>query len=170
MHEILAGKTATLATFQRVRGMLRLLARTVRQLWNERPADATAIHVHHIDPCHEPIHQEILTRLGQDAFAPALSSDISAPAGKRSLAQEIDAVHHAHMPRFTECAARTIFMHTLADNELLKGLAPDHLRYSMLGPTLDISFIEQARRKSMAGPPTWTTGRPRRCAFWPRPT
>ena len=37
--ETLTGKTATLATFQRVRGMLRLLARTVGQLWDERPGD-----------------------------------------------------------------------------------------------------------------------------------
>ena len=35
--------------FQRVRGMLRLLARTIAQLWQTRPAGATAIHLHHID-------------------------------------------------------------------------------------------------------------------------
>ena len=84
--ETLTGKTATLATFQRVRGMLRLLARTVGQLWAERPGDATAIHLHHIDPGHEPIHQEILTRLGQDAYAPAIANDITGPGGKKSLA------------------------------------------------------------------------------------
>ena len=48
--ETLTGKTATLSNFQRVRGMLRLLARTIAHLWEARPADATAIHVHHIDP------------------------------------------------------------------------------------------------------------------------
>ena len=44
--ETLTDKTATLETFQRVRGMLRLLARTIRHLWDTRPADATAIHLH----------------------------------------------------------------------------------------------------------------------------
>ncbi len=39
--ETLTGKTATLANFQRVRGMLRLLAHTVRRLWRQRPSDAT---------------------------------------------------------------------------------------------------------------------------------
>ena len=48
--ETLTGKTATLGSFQRVRGMLRLLARTIAHLWEERPDDATAIHVHHINP------------------------------------------------------------------------------------------------------------------------
>ena len=66
--ETLTGKTATLANFQRVRGMLRLLARTVSHLWEHRPADATAIHLHHVDPGHEPIRQEIVTRLQQSAF------------------------------------------------------------------------------------------------------
>ena len=94
--ETLTGKTATLANFQRVRGMLRLLARTVAQLWEQRPADATAIHLHHVDPGNEPICQEIVTRLGQSAFAPAISNDVAAgPREKRALAQEIDAAHHA---------------------------------------------------------------------------
>ena len=148
--ETLTGKTATLATFQRVRGMLRLLARTVGQLWAERPGDATAIHVHHIDPGHEPIRQEILTRLGQDAYAPAIANDVSGPGEKKSLAQEIDATHHRALPPYAEYTARTIFMHTLAFNEPLKGLPPDQLRYSMLGPALDISFIEEARKKFVA--------------------
>lgn len=41
-------------------------------------------------------------------------------------------------------------MHTLAFNEPLKGLAADQLRYSMLGPALDISFIEEGRKKFVA--------------------
>ena len=148
--ETLTGKTATLSTFQRVRGMLRLLARTVGVLWQERPPDATAIHLHHIDLGHEPIRQEILTRLGQDAYAPAIAHDVTGPAGRRSLAQEIDTADHGGLPPYAEYAARTIFMHTLAFNEPLKGLAPDHLRHSMLGPALDISFIEEARKKFVA--------------------
>ena len=43
--ETLTGKTATLGNFQRVRGMLRLLARTIAHLWQAQPADATAIHL-----------------------------------------------------------------------------------------------------------------------------
>lgn len=56
--EVLTSKTATLGNFQRVRGMLRLLGRTVALMWKTLPADATAIHVHHIDPGYGPIHQE----------------------------------------------------------------------------------------------------------------
>ena len=93
--ETLRGKTATLGNFQRVRGMLRLLARTISHLWEEKPGDATAIHLHHIDPGYEPIRQEIVTRLGQSAYVPAILIDIASGSGEnKALAQEIDSLHH----------------------------------------------------------------------------
>ena len=149
--ETLTGKTATLGNFQRVRGMLRLLARTISHLWEEKPGDATAIHLHHIDPGYEPIRQEIVTRLGQSAYAPAITNDVAAGSvEKKALAQEIDAGHHGGLPPYAVYAGRTIFMHTLAFNDPLKGVSPEQLRYSILGPATDISFIEEARKKFIA--------------------
>ncbi len=149
--ETLTGKTATLGNFQRVRGMLRLLARTISHLWEERPADAAAIHLHHIDPGHEPIRQEIVTRLGQSAYGPAITNDVAAgPVEKKALAQEIDAAHHGGLPPYAAYVARTVFMHTLAFNDPLKGISPEQLRYSILGPATDISFVEDARTKFIA--------------------
>ena len=149
--ETLTGKTATLANFQRVRGMLRLLARTVAHLWRQRPADATAIHLHHIDPGHEPIRQEIVTRLGQSAFVPAITNDIAAGrADQRALAEEIDAQQHQGLPPYAAYVARTIFMHTLAFNDPLKGLTAEELRYAAAGPAVDPSFIDEARKRFTA--------------------
>ena len=149
--ETLTGKTATLSNFQRVRGMLRLLARTITHLWDEKPGDATAIHLHHIDPGYEPIRQEIVTRLGQTAYVPAIANDIAAARKEaNALAQEIDAEYHRGLPPYASYVARTIFMHTLAFNEPLKGLGQEQLRYSVLSPATDISFIEDARKKFIA--------------------
>ena len=149
--ETLTGKTATLGNFQRVRGMLRLLARTISHLWEEKPEDASAIHLHHIDPGYEPIRQEIVTRLGQAAYVPAITNDIATGSSeKKALAQEIDATQHSGLPPYAVYIARTIFMHTLAFNEPLKGISPEQLRYSVLAPTTDISFIEEARKKFIA--------------------
>ena len=64
-----------------------------------------------------------------------------------ALAQEIDAEHHRGLPPYTVYAARTIFLHTLAFNEPLKGISPERLRHSILCPALDISFIDEARKK-----------------------
>ena len=189
--ETLTGKTATLSNFQRVRGMLRLLARTVAHLWETRPEDATAIHLHHIDPGHEPIRQEIVTRLGQTSYVPAIASDVASGGGSgagagsggsaggggggrgergggsggggggghgraaggaraKALAEEIDAERHRGLPPYAAYVARTVLLHTLAFNDRLKGLAPDQLRYSILGPATDAAFIEEARRKFIA--------------------
>lgn len=149
--ETLTGKTATLANFQRVRGMLRLLAHTVKHLWRQRPADATAIHLHHVDPGCEPIRQEIVTRLGQDAFVPAITNDVAAgSAEQRSLAEDIDAQQHQGLPPYAAYVARTIFMHTLAFNDPLKGLTAEELRYATAGPAVDPSFIDDARKRFTA--------------------
>ena len=144
----LTAKTATLGNFQRVRGMLRLLARTVSHLWKEKPGDATAVHLHHVDPGYQPIRQEIVTRLEQSAYVPAITNDIAAgPVEKKALAEEIDATNHSGMPSYTVYVARTVFMHTLAFNDPLKGISQEQLRYSVVGPKLDISFIEEARKR-----------------------
>lgn len=144
--DTLTTKTSTLTNFQRVRGMLRLLGRSVQKLWQERPADAHAIHLHHIDPGFEPIRQEITTRLGQTMYVPAIRSDIAGEGGSQALAQEIDAKNHKGMPPFATYVARTIFVHSLAFNEQLKGLSPERLRYAIVGPYCDLAFVEEARK------------------------
>lgn len=143
----LTEKTATLANFQRVRGMLRLLARTVARTWAMKPADAFAIHLHHIDLGYEPIRQEIVTRLGQAAYVPALRSDVAGDTSNVSLAQELDRQHYSGLPPYATYTARTIFVHTLAFNDQLKGLTPERLRFDVLGPGTDIAFVEDARKR-----------------------
>ena len=145
--QTLTSKTATLETFQRVRGMLRLLARTIAHLWETRPADAAAIHLHHVDPGCEPVRQELVTRLQQSRYVPAVANDVAGAGGAPALAQEIDARRHVGLPPYAAYVARTVFMHTLAFNEPLQGLSPEQLRYSMLGPGSDLSFIEEARKE-----------------------
>lgn len=148
--DTLTGKTATLGGFQRVRGMLRILAKTVASVWATRPADAFAIHLHHIDLSSEAIRREFTTRLQQGAYVPAILNDIAGTTEKPALAQELDAKHYKGLLPYGTYTARTIFIHTLAFNNDLKGVAPDHLRYSILNPASDLSFIDDARTKFRA--------------------
>ena len=141
-------KTSTLVNFQRVRGMLRILARTVAVLWEKKPTDAFAVHLHHIDPASPHIRQEIVTKLGQKGFVPALKSDIAAVEGDQpSLAQELDASQYAGLAPFGSYVARAILFHTLAFNDSLKGLTPKEMRYSVLSPGMDVGFIDDAVRR-----------------------
>ncbi len=116
------------------------------------PWDATDIHVHHIDPGYEPIRQEIVTPLGQSAYVPTIDNDIAGTgAGKKGLARETDAEHHGGLAPYATYVARTIFLHTLAFNESLKGVGAEELRHSELGPVTDCSFVEEARKRFIAG-------------------
>jgi hypothetical protein len=146
----LTEKTATFANFQRVRGMLRLLARTVACMWEQRPADATAIHLHHMDLSDERLRQEVVTRLQQGNYEPALKRDIAGKAGDSAVAQEIDAEHYKGLPQYTSYVARTVFVHTLAFHDRLRGITPEHLRFSMVGPLIDVSFVDDARKRFVA--------------------
>jgi len=145
--KVLTQKTGTLGNFQRVRGMLRLLARTVARLWQEKPADAFAIHTHHIDIGFEPIRLELVTRLKQDIYVPAIKAEIAGADGSSSLAEQLDAGAFKGQPSYGSYVARTVFMHTLAFNEALRGLNAEELRYAVLGPGTDIAFIDDARKR-----------------------
>lgn len=148
MIATLKEKTSTLGNFQRVRGMLRLLARTIGRLWEQKPKETYAVHLHHIDLSFSPIRQEIITKLGQQAFVPALKADIAAAAEDApSLAEQMDADFYGGMPPYASCVARSLFFHTLAFNDSLKGATENELRYSILSPGMELSFIGDAIRR-----------------------
>lgn len=145
---VLTSKLSTLSTFQRVRGMLRLLARTVARLWQQRPVGTYAIHIHHVDPGDEGILNEILVRLSMQRFEPAIRNDVAARDGtKFALAQELDQLHYAGMAPYTAYSARTILLHSFAFNSDLQGATADELRYAVLAPGLELAFVEDARKR-----------------------
>ena len=138
LMDTLTGKLATLENFQRVRGMLRLLTRTVGHLWDTKPGDAHAIHLHHMDPALEPIRNEALTRLRQQRYAPAVDRDVI------ELAGEMDARHYAGLSPYASYVARNVLWHTFAFNDRLRGVERNELRFSALGPGMDVGFIDDA--------------------------
>lgn len=140
--DTLTDKTSTLADFQRVRGMLRILAKTISCMWQSRVADAYAIHAHHIDLSQDSVQREFTTRLGQSAFVPAINNDVAGSAGKPALAQQIDVDVNAGLLPYASYAARTIFVHTLAFNNELRGITPAQLRYSIASPASDLDLLE----------------------------
>lgn len=143
---VLTDKLSSLSTFQRTRGMLRLLARTVHLLWKERPTDAFAIHPHHINPGFGPIRDEITARLGQGDYTPALKADVAAVAGDDpSTAQLLDVRFYPGQLPITSYIARTVFLHTLAHGDGAKGIHADRLKFAVCSPGVEPSFLEQAR-------------------------
>ncbi|GGJ36285.1 hypothetical protein CDQ92_10605 [Sphingopyxis bauzanensis] len=149
--DTLTGKTATLADFQRVRGMLRILAKTVANVWAARPKDAALIHTHHVDLGDEGIRREFTTRLNQSAYDSAILNDIDGKAGRAALAASIDADRFSGLLPYASYVARTVFIHTIAYNNELRGLTPAQLRYSILSPAADLSFVADAEAAFIQG-------------------
>lgn len=146
----LTDKISTLGNFQRVRGMLRLLTQTVARLWALKPEGTHAIHLHHMDPGHEPTRNEVVTRLELSPFDPAIRHDVSSPEGGKSLAQRLDVEHYQGLAPYASFVARTILWNTFAFNEELKGVTADELRWSVLGPGLEPGFLNDARQRFVA--------------------
>lgn len=145
--KLLTQKTGTLGNFQRVRGMLRLLARTVARLWQTKPEDAFAIQTQHVDLGFEPIRLELVTRLKQDIYVPAIKAEIAGAEQGNALAEQLDAGPFKGLPAYGSYVARTVFMHTLAFNDALRGLNAEELRYAILSPGTDIAFVDDARKR-----------------------
>ena len=150
LMDLLTDKLSTLSTFQRVRGMLRLLTQTIAHLWREQPGNTYAIHLHHVNPSYIPIRDEITTRLELGRFDPVIQNDVAATEGGASLAEQLDSKWYAGLAPYASCIARNILWHTFAFNENLQGIDEINLRYSILTPGMDIGFINDARQKFIA--------------------
>jgi hypothetical protein len=146
--EMFKEKTSSLVNFQRTRGMLRLLARTVHHLWQNQPEETYAIHIHHLDPANERIRSEILTKLQLGDYGAAMKSDVSAVAGDEpALAQQLDQQKLPGLPPLHTFIARTVLWHSFAYGESARGIGVEQLKLAVCSPspTLEPPFIEQAR-------------------------
>jgi hypothetical protein len=146
LMSLLTDKLSTLSTFQRVRGMLRLLTRTIAELWQEQPSNTYAIHLHHVNPGYTPIRDEINAKLELGRFDPVIENDVSSAQGT-SLAQQLDSRWYAGLAPYGSFVGRNILWHTFAFNDALQGIDEANLRYSILAPTLETGFINDARQK-----------------------
>lgn len=144
----LTEKLSSLERFQRTRGMLRLLARTVHQLWQDRPKDAKAIHTHHIHLGIETIRDEVTSRLEQGMYTPALKADVTAVENDQlSTSQSLDREIFPGEAPLTEYVARTIFLNSMAFPESAKGISLPELKQSLFFPGCDGALLEKARTK-----------------------
>ncbi len=68
-----------------------------------------------------------------------------------ALAQQLDADHYKGLAPYGSYVGRAILFHTMAFNENLKGTTPEELRWWILSPGTDLSFIDDARRRFVQG-------------------
>lgn len=128
-------KTATIPNFNQTRGALRLLAWTVRNLWNEKPSSTWLIHLHHIDLSISQIADDLTGRLNRPKFKQVIEADItSIMSGMPAHAQEIDVpLISAGKPPYALRSATTIFIHSLTQGTA-SGVDPADLLLAVVTP------------------------------------
>jgi hypothetical protein len=138
-------KTATIPNFQRTRGALRLLALTIRRLWDNKPMDAYIIHPHHLDLGFSDIVEELTSRLDRPLFRSIVEADIVSPQiGALAKAQDLDRTWvEAGKPPYAQHLATTIFLHSLTQG-VASGADPAELFLSVLTPGDDPLLLQQA--------------------------
>lgn len=128
-------KTATIPNFNQTRGALRLLAWTVRYLWEQRPAGAWLIHPYHLDLAQPKIAEDLTARLDRPKFKQVIEADIVSPlTGSRAHAQELDEPLLASgKPPYTQRLATTVFIHSLTQG-IASGVDPADLLLATVAP------------------------------------
>ena len=88
---VLDKRVSTIPNFQRTRGALRLLARTVRGLWEEKRDGTSLIHLHHLDLSDRDTAEDLSSRLDRPKWEPVIRADVaSSPGGEPAHAERID--------------------------------------------------------------------------------
>jgi Protein of unknown function (DUF499) len=138
-------KTSTIPNFQKTRGVLRLLALTVRELWNQKPDDCMLICPHHLNLGDEQVANDLTSRLDRPQFKQVIEADIASPKkGTQSHSQEIDQEWvQSGRPPYSQRVATTVFLHSLVQTGQ-SGVDPADLRLAVLQPDDDPALIDKA--------------------------
>jgi hypothetical protein len=124
--DILYEKWSTYSTFQRTRGVLRMLANVVEDLYQrERPIDL--ILPGDINMGHPGIRQEFLKHIGQE-YEGLIGSDI---AGHEAKSQALDKVNKS-WKHLGQSISTAIFYHSFAADDSEKGINLSFIRLAVL--------------------------------------
>jgi hypothetical protein len=105
---VLDSRIATIPTFQRARGALRLLAASIQAVWDS-PKETVMLNVADVPLGSDSVLYELTERLGKERFRQPAEVDIVGPTAH---AAEVDDARFAGKP-FARRAATCVFLHSL---------------------------------------------------------
>ncbi|MEM3798286.1 MAG: DUF499 domain-containing protein [Candidatus Bathyarchaeia archaeon] len=141
--DILFERWATIPTFQRTRGALRLLAEVVADLF-EKEHSAPLIQPAHINLANSAIRTEFIKHVG-NAFEGVVASDVDGPTAK---APKIDGEMGTEYTRFKVATglATSIFFYSFSGGER-KGVTTQRLRLAFLRQGIPATIVTDALRR-----------------------
>jgi hypothetical protein len=141
--DVLFERWATIPTFQRTRGALRLLAEVVSDLFKKEHS-SPLIQPAHINLADSSIRREFVKHIG-NAFEGVIASDIDGPAAK---APKIDREMGTEYSKFKVATglATSIFFYSFSGSER-KGVTTQRLRLAFLRPGIPATIVTDALRR-----------------------
>ena len=138
--DVITDRIAANDNFQKTRGTLRLLARTLQYMKSSGQGnDALLLHLHHITPDSPEINSEITSKIDKTDFQSAIKADILDPD---SVANRIDETRPSRPARRI---ARAALLSSLAPIASAQGLTPPQLVRAVATPSdSDPSVISNA--------------------------
>jgi predicted AAA+ superfamily ATPase len=137
---VLDKRLSTIPNFQRTRGALRLLARVVRQLWDEQHDSVQLIHLHHVDLADRVIAEELSSRLERPAYEPVIRADVaSQPGGEPAHAERVDERMGAGYARRLAAA---VYLYSLTRE--VPGVPAAELFGAVIAPGDDVNLLQKA--------------------------
>jgi len=134
---LFAERLADIPDFQSTRGALRLVARTIRSVWqqqNQEP-ETYLIQPHHVDLSQSDIRDEILARLDKTAFQRGLEADVVRPDGGTHANQ----VEAGWPWKAASQSALITFLHSLPDSS--KGITAPEVALAVGRPDVDLAYV-----------------------------
>jgi hypothetical protein len=143
MIDLLFERWSTYSSFQRTRGVLRLLAEVVADLYT-RQHPAPLIQPAHLNLTNSTIRRELLKHIGNE-YEGVIASDI---AGSNAKAQKIDREMGSEYARFGVASglATAIFFGSFSGSEK-KGLSVQRLRLAVLREGIQPPLVGDALRR-----------------------
>jgi len=142
--DILQEKWGTFATFQRTRGVLRLLAHVIEDLWKERE-NLDLILPGDVNLNRSSIRREFLGHIGQQHDG-VVSSDISGDDAKSRL---MDRENHGWQG-LAERIGTTVFLHSFSANDMEIGASLHYIKLGVLRPETVGPLITEVLQKQRA--------------------
>ncbi|MEW6718341.1 MAG: DUF499 domain-containing protein [Chloroflexota bacterium] len=124
--DILYEKWSTFPTFQRTRGVLRLLANVIEDLY-QREIPLDVILPGDINMGHPPIRQEFLKHIGQE-YEGVIGSDI---AGHEAKAQALDATNRP-WKHLAQRISTAVFFHSFSADDSERGISAPYIKLAVL--------------------------------------
>jgi len=142
---VLRERWGTIQNFQRTRGVLRLLALVVSDLYKKKHS-GYLIHPSHFNLGNPDISGELLKFAGRQ-FEGVIASDISGPTAKAPQI-DMDLGSEYRKESVTEGLATAIFIYSFSGKPTEKGISEPSLRLSLLHPDITFSIFAEALSRS----------------------